>query len=71
MEEREKVNLISATEAAKRLNVSRSMLSRLVTSGRLGTYRIGDRTMFDEKILQDFKASVLVPARLDASALAA
>jgi excisionase family DNA binding protein len=58
----EQGNLISAATAAKRLNVSRTTLSRLVCSGRLAAYRIGHRTLFDQKMLEDFKASVLQPA---------
>jgi excisionase family DNA binding protein len=67
----EKVNLISAKDAAQRLNISRGMLSRLIKSGRLGVYRIGDRTLFDEKILEEFRAAVFQPPCLNASAIAA
>jgi excisionase family DNA binding protein len=67
----EKVNLISAKDAAHRLNISRGMLSRLVSSGRLGVYRIGDRTLFDEQILEEFKAAVFEPPCDNARALAA
>lgn len=57
----EKETLLSAATAAKILNVSRTTLSRLVASGRLATYRIGHRTLFDQKLLDEFKASVLRP----------
>jgi excisionase family DNA binding protein len=59
----EKESLISAATAAKRLNISRSTLSRLAKSGRLAVYRVGHRMLFDEKILEEFKASVLTPAQ--------
>lgn len=59
----EKENLLSAATAAKILNVSRTTLSRLVASGQLATYRIGHKTLFDQKILDEFKASVLSPAQ--------
>lgn len=58
----EKQNLISAANAAKHLNISRTTLSRLIASGRLAAYRIGHRTLFDQQILDDFKASVLQQA---------
>jgi excisionase family DNA binding protein len=67
----EKVNLISAKDAAHRLNISRGMLSRLVNAGRLGVYRIGDRTLFDEKILEEFKAAVFEPPCRSISKVAA
>ncbi len=60
MEEGQK--LISAKEAAARLGISRAFLSRLIAAGVLATYRIGNRTLFDEEILDEFKQSVLVPA---------
>ncbi len=64
-------NLITAKEAAKRLSISRASLSRLVKEYRIGVYRVGGLTMFDERILEEFKASVLQPASHDASALSA
>jgi excisionase family DNA binding protein len=64
----EKQNLISAAAAAKQLNVSRATLSRLVRDGRLGTYRIGHRTMFDQRILEEFKTAAYEPPRDGASA---
>lgn len=67
----EKQDLISAAAAAKQLNVSRATLSRLVREGRLGTYRIGHRTMFDQKILEEFKTAAYEPPRGGASALSA
>lgn len=59
----ESQNLLSAAAAARRLNISRATLSRLVASGQLGAYRVGRRTMFDEQLLNEFKASVLQPRR--------
>lgn len=67
----EKINLISAKDAARRLNISRGMLSRLIKAGRLGVYRIGDRTLFDEKILEEFKQAVFEPPCDNERALAA
>jgi excisionase family DNA binding protein len=52
--------LISARESAKRLGISRSSLSRLVKNNRIGVYRVGGRTMFDETILDAYKRSVFV-----------
>lgn len=63
--------LISAADAAKRLNISKAMLSRLVSSGRLGVYRIGHRTLFDEQIIDDFKAAAYQPPRRPAGAASA
>lgn len=63
--------LISAADAAKRLNISKAMLSRLVSSGRLGVYRIGHRTLFDEQIINEFKTAVFQPSRRAASASSA
>lgn len=57
------LNLISAKDAAQRLNISRGMLSKLVKSGQLGVFRIGDRTLFDENLLETFKESVYVEPR--------
>ncbi len=57
----ENQNLMSAATVAKRLNISRATLSRLVVSGQLGTYRVGRKTMFDEQLLNEYKASVLEP----------
>jgi excisionase family DNA binding protein len=66
-----KVNLISAKDAAERLNISVAMLSRLVKSGRIAVIRIGDRTLFNEKILDDFMAANYKPSRDGAGALSA
>lgn len=63
--------LISAADAAKRLNISKAMLSRLISSGRLGVYRIGHRTLFDEQIIDDFKTAVFQPPRRTASTASA
>jgi excisionase family DNA binding protein len=67
----ERYHLISAASAAKRLNISRATLSRLVKSRQLGTYRVGHRTMFDVRIIEEYKSAVLHPARHDAGALSA
>ncbi len=53
-------SLITAKETAKRLGISRPTLSRLVRKGRIGVYRVGGRTMFDEDVLDAFKRSVYV-----------
>lgn len=66
-----KVDLISAKEAAKRLNISQAMLSNLVKSGRISVIRIGDRTLFNDKILDDFMAANYQPPRDGASVLSA
>lgn len=52
--------LIHAREVAQRLGISRAKLSRLVNANRIGVYRIGGRTLFDETILEDFKKRVYV-----------
>lgn len=54
--------MISAEETAKRLGISRATLSRLVRDNRIGHYRIGQRIMFEQQMLDEFKASVLQPA---------
>lgn len=63
----ENVNLLSAKEAAVRLGISRPTLSRLVRDNKIGVYRVGVRTLFDEKILEEFKNSIFQPARETAS----
>jgi excisionase family DNA binding protein len=55
-------NMLTAEETAKRLRISRSALSRLVCENRIGHFRIGHRVMFDQQMLDEFKASVLQPA---------
>lgn len=67
----EKQNLLSAAAVAKRLNISRATLSRLVASGQLGVYRVGHKTMFDEQLLNEYKAAILQPRRNNARALSA
>ncbi len=67
----EKQSLFSAAAAAKKLNISRATLSRLVKLGRLGVYRVGHRTMFDQKILEDFKAASYEPPNDSAGLLSA
>jgi excisionase family DNA binding protein len=57
---KEKSNLVSAKDAAARLGISRPTLSRLIRDSRIGVYRVGTRTLFDEKILEEFKESVFV-----------
>jgi excisionase family DNA binding protein len=52
--------LISAREAAKRLGISRASLSRLVRARRIGVYRVGGRTMFDESVIDAFKRSIYI-----------
>ena len=52
--------LMSAKDAAKKLGISTASLSRLVRENRIGVYRVGGRTMFDEEILDAYKRSVFV-----------
>lgn len=59
----EKINLLSAKEAAARLGISRPTLSRLIRDNRIGVYRVGTRTLFDEQILDTFRASVYIAPR--------
>jgi excisionase family DNA binding protein len=53
--------MISAEETAKRLGISRAMLSKLVCENRIGHYRIGQRTLFTEEILRDFVEATFQP----------
>jgi excisionase family DNA binding protein len=62
-------NLLTATEAARRLRISRASLSRLVRNNRIGVYRIGGRTMFDETLIDAFKESVYVEPREERQAV--
>jgi excisionase family DNA binding protein len=56
--------LLSARDTAAQLGISRATLSRLVTRGKIGHYRIGDRILFSEKHISNYLASVEHPARL-------
>jgi excisionase family DNA binding protein len=60
-------DLINAKEAAQRLGVSRATLSRLVKHNRIGVFRVGARTMFDDAVLEDFKRRVFVQPAAEAS----
>ena len=52
--------LISAKDAATKLGISTASLSRLVRENRIGVYRVGGRTMFDDEVLDAYKRSVYV-----------
>ena len=54
--------MYTADELSKILRVSRTTLSRLVKDNRIAHYRIGQRIMFEQQMLDEFKASVLQPA---------
>jgi excisionase family DNA binding protein len=47
--------MYTADEMAKILRISRATLSRLVRDNRIAHYRIGQRTMFDEDSLKNFR----------------
>jgi len=53
--------LLSAREAAERLGVSRATLSRLIKARRIGVFRVGTRTLFDNSIIDSFKSAVYQP----------
>ncbi len=55
--------LLSAREAAEHLSISRATLSRLVSRGSIGHYRIGDRLLFSPTHIAAYLASVERPAR--------
>jgi excisionase family DNA binding protein len=57
----ENKKLISATEAAERLGVSRPTITRLIQAKRLACYRIGSRVLFDDSILENYLATVYQP----------
>jgi excisionase family DNA binding protein len=48
-------NMYTAEEVAKKLRISRASLSRLIQAGKIAYYRIGERTMFDEDSLKNFR----------------
>lgn len=50
-------NLIPAKEFCERLQISRRTLGRLVRAKVIGFYRVGGRLMFDERVLNEFKAA--------------
>jgi excisionase family DNA binding protein len=54
-------NLIPAKEFCERLQISRRTLGRLVRAKVIGFYRVGGQLMFDEKILDEFKAASFHP----------
>jgi excisionase family DNA binding protein len=57
----EQKNLIPAKEFCERLQISRRTLGRLVRAKVIGFYRVGGRLMFDERVLNDFKAATFHP----------
>jgi excisionase family DNA binding protein len=57
----EQQSLIPAKELCERLQISRRTLGRLVRAKIIGFYRVGGRLMFDEKILDEFKAASFHP----------
>lgn len=50
--------LLSAKETARRLGISLPTLSRLTTSGKIGSYKIGVRRLYSERHITDFLNSV-------------
>lgn len=50
--------LFSAKEAARRLGISRATLSRLIQKKQIQFYRIGVKTQFDQKLLDEYMATV-------------
>jgi excisionase family DNA binding protein len=60
--------LLSAREAAAVLGVSRATLCRLIKAKRIGVFRVGTRTLFDNSILENFMTTVYQPPS-DATAL--
>ena len=61
----EQQSLIHAKELCERLQISRRTLGRLVRAKIIGFYRVGGRLMFDEKILDEFKAASFHPPVLN------
>jgi excisionase family DNA binding protein len=61
----EQKNLIPAKEFCERLQISRRTLGRLVRAKIIGFYRVGGRLMFDERILDEFKAASFHPPVLN------
>lgn len=57
----EQQNLIPAKEFCERLQISRRTLGRLVRAKVIGFYRVGGRLMFDERVLNEFKAAAFHP----------
>jgi len=57
----EQQDLITASELCRRLRMSRATLGRLVRAKQIGFYRVGGRLMFDQRILQEFKAASFHP----------
>jgi excisionase family DNA binding protein len=53
--------LYTAEEMAKKLRISRSSLTRLIQAGKIGYYRIGERTMFTEDSLNNFREATFQP----------
>lgn len=54
---------LSARETAEYLGISRATLSRLVSRGSIGHYRVGDRPFFSPAHIAAYLASVERPAR--------
>lgn len=53
-----KEQLLTATECAERLKISRAGLSRLVAKGAIAYYRVGFKLMFSEAHIAAFLESV-------------
>jgi excisionase family DNA binding protein len=55
--------LFSAKEAARRLGISRATLSRLIAARKIGVYRTGVKTLFNQRILEEYKAQTFHPLK--------
>lgn len=56
----ENEKLITARETAKQLGISKPTLSRLVKSKQIGVFRVGQKTMFDKRIIEGYLRGVFV-----------
>ena len=57
-EAKQRQNLLSEHEAAKRCGVSRITLLRMRKAGRIRFYRIGTRVLFSQAQIEEFLSSV-------------
>lgn len=65
----ENKNLLSARQVAARLGISRPTLSRLIRDKKIGVYRIGTRTLFDDAVVEEYKQRRFVAPEADAPLL--
>ena len=61
--ERKKCELLTNSECAEKLNISRATLGKLMAKGAISYYRIGLKVMFSEEHLADYLKSVEKPLR--------